>query len=222
MLELVRRSRSGLTAAEVANATGLHGSTVRAHLDQLTGSGLLTRTRQGDGSPGRPAWLYQAVAQPDARPPADGPYHDLAAALVAHVARDEADPHRAAVRAGREWGRSLAARVPRGDPLDGVVRVLDGLGFTPAVVQRSRHGSAVVQLRSCPFLDLALANPDVVCGVHLGVIEGALGVLGAPAADTGLEPFAVPGACVVKLRTGARRAAADPPRRTGTATPRTP
>jgi predicted ArsR family transcriptional regulator len=85
--------------------------------------------------------------------------------------------------------------------VDGLVQVLDGLGFTPQVVDRPGPGAAVVHLRSCPFLELALTNPDVVCGVHLGVVGGALGALGASAADTDLEPFAVPGACVLQVRT---------------------
>jgi hypothetical protein len=41
-----------------------------------------------------------------------------------------------------------------------------------------------------------------VCGVHQGVIGGALGALGASAADVELQPFAAPGACLVRVRTG--------------------
>jgi predicted ArsR family transcriptional regulator len=130
----------------------------------------------------------------------------LASALVEHLARDAEDPHTAGVRAGRGWGRTLAAPLTgartRARPVDGLVRVLDQLGFTPQVVERPDPGSAVVHLRSCPFLDLALGNPDVVCGVHQGVIGGALGALGATATDIDLQPFAAPGACVVRVRTG--------------------
>ena len=64
----------------------------------------------------------------------------------------------------------------------------------------------MVRLTSCPFLSLAEAHPDVVCGVHLGVIGGALGALGASGADTDLEPFAAPGACLVRVRAGRRTA----------------
>jgi predicted ArsR family transcriptional regulator len=212
MLMLVRQSEGGMTAAQVADATGLHPSTVRAHLEQLAESGLLTRHRQSDGSPGRPAWRYEAVSRPDGDAEtrtdaiADRPYRDLAAALIGHLARAEDDPHAAGVRAGRDWGRALAAPLARTAPVDGLVRVLDRLGFTPQVVDREDSDSAVVHLRTCPFLDLAEASPDVVCGVHLGVIGGALGALGASAATTDLEPFAVPGACVVRVH--ARNAAA--------------
>jgi predicted ArsR family transcriptional regulator len=176
---------------------------VRAHLEQLAASGLLVRRRQADGSPGRPAWCYQAVQRPELA--AGRPYHDLAAALIGHLARTEQDPHTAGVRAGRDWGRALASTLGRPAPVDGLVRVLDVLGFAPNVVDHPDAGAVVIRLHSCPFLDLAEASPDVVCGVHLGVIGGALGALGAAAADPELEPFAVPGACVVRVRGAARR-----------------
>ncbi len=215
MLDLVRRAEHGLTAGELAAATGLHPSTVRAHLDQLAACGLLIRQRRGDGSPGRPAWRYQTVPRPGTGEPdgqgggrgADGarPYRALAAALVAHLARDAQDPHAAGVRAGRDWGRALAAPLAaaRPAPVDGLLRVLDQVEFNPRVVRRPDPDSAVVALRSCPFLDLAMTNPDVVCGVHQGIIGGALGALGATATDADLQPFAAPGACVLLVRTRA-------------------
>lgn len=214
MLGLIRGAENGLTTAEVVAETGLHPSTVRAHLDQLTASGLMVRHRRGDGSPGRPAWRYQAAPRADRGHDAehDGgghgadhgtPYRALAAALVAHLARDADDPHAAGVRAGRDWGRSLAASLAPGTeltaPMEGLVRVLDRVGFTPRVVDRPDPGGAVVQLRSCPFLDLAMANPDVVCGVHQGLVGGTLGALGAVGAQIDLRPFAAPGACALQV-----------------------
>jgi predicted ArsR family transcriptional regulator len=105
------------------------------------------------------------------------------------------------VRAGRDWGRALAAPMGRTAPVDGLLRVLDDLGFTPTVAQRPDVASTVVHLNTCPFVELAQASPDVVCGVHLGVIGGALGALGATGVDTDLQPFGAPRACVVRIRT---------------------
>lgn len=203
MVKLIGQARTGMTAAEVAAATGMHPSTVRAHLDQLVDSRLLIRDRASDGTPGRPAWRYQAAPQAmsDAdRPAGESMYKDLAAALIGHVSRAEDDPHEAGVRAGRDWGRALAAPLGRAAPIDGLIKLFDRLGFSPRVISRDGARSAVVHLCSCPFLELAKASPDVVCGVHLGVIGGALGAMGASAADTELEPFATPGACIVRVR----------------------
>ncbi len=132
----------------------------------------------------------------------------LAAALIGHLGQAEADPHAAGVRAGRGWGRALASGLGRVPPLDGLMRVLGRLGFDPAVVSGRDASPVVVHLRACPFLELAEASPDVVCGVHLGVIGGVLGALGAPGSGTELKPFAAPSACVIRVRL--RRGAAGP------------
>ncbi|HEX6873248.1 MAG TPA: helix-turn-helix domain-containing protein [Micromonosporaceae bacterium] len=226
MLALVRASADGRTVAEVAQVTGLHPSTVRAHLEQLAEAGLVVREADRDGAPGRPAWRFRAGGSPE---PGDSLYRDLAAALVGHLARTEQNPAAAGEQAGRDWGRRLArgdggpapagstgpagggepirtgrpAPAP-GSPVDGLLAVLERLGFSPRVARRDR-GSTVLHLRTCPFLELVRTDPDVVCGLHLGVIRGTLGGLGASTAGTSLEPFAAEGACVVRL---ARAAAA--------------
>jgi predicted ArsR family transcriptional regulator len=197
MLALVRRSPGGMTAADLAAGTGLHPGTVRAHLHQLTSSGLVTRQRDPDGTPGRPAWRYHAAGKPGAGN--DRPYRDLAAALISQLAQDEPDPHGSGVRAGRGWGRALAGALGRVAPLDGLLHILRRLGFDPKLVSAAGAGPAVVLLRSCPYLELAETSPDVVCGVHLGLISGALGALGGRAAATELKPFGAPDGCVIHV-----------------------
>lgn len=199
IMRLVRGAPDGLTAAEVARDVGRHLSTVREHLDQLTAAGLLRRERASGGAPGRPAWRYRAAASPDA---AAGPYRELAVALVEHLAATEDDPWRAGVAAGRGWGRRLAAGVPPGvgpRPGDRVLAVLDRLGFAPHVAARHGAEPTVIHLRNCPFRDLVDRTSDVVCGLHLGVIRGAVGAAGGSTADARLAPFGAPAACVVRL-----------------------
>jgi predicted ArsR family transcriptional regulator len=205
MLHLMRRSPGGMTAADLAVATGLHPGTVRAHLHQLTVSGLVTRQRDPDGTPGRPAWRYRAAGQPGAGN--DRPYRDLAAVLISQLAQDEPDPHGSAVRAGRVWGRALAGALGRVAPLDGLMRILMRLGFDPKLASGPGADPVVVHLRSCPYLELAETSPDVVCGVHLGLISGALGALGGRAAATELKPFGAPDGCVIHVRAHGRPAA---------------
>lgn len=184
MLHLVRSHDGGLTAAEVAARTGLHLSTARDHLERLASAGLVVRRpcRQA-GRPGRPAWRYHAAAAD----PAPAPYRDLAAALLAQLGATPA----AAERAGREWGRRLAAETPAGTGAGALRQVLDRLGFAPVA-----HGGAELHLRSCPFLALVADHPDAMCGLHRGVV---LGVLGGRDAAADLVPFGAPDACVVRL-----------------------
>ncbi|HET8681886.1 MAG TPA: helix-turn-helix domain-containing protein [Micromonosporaceae bacterium] len=201
ILRLARAAPGGVTIADVAAETGLHLSTVRAHLDRLVEAGLLVKARGGAGAPGRPAWRYRAAA-PD---PAPGSYRGLAAALLDHLGTDTGDGRSAAARVGEAWGRRLAAEEPGTAPADGLLRVLDWLGFAPVSAAPAPGGAAgaaaaEVHLRACPFLDLVADNPEVMCGLHLGVVRGVLAELGSAAVDAAtLEPFGAPAACVVRV-----------------------
>lgn len=197
ILELVRTAGGGLTIAEVGERAGLHPSTARSHLDRLVNAGLLVKARASGGQPGRPAWRYRSANE---QAPAPAPYRALAAALLDHLARHgRGDVRAEAARAGHDWGRHLAAATPPGgQPVDTLLAVLRGLGFDPA-----RHPTAdtgiEIRLFACPFLELVGRNPDAICGLHHGVVRGALAQAGAPLSDAVLEPFGAPTACVVRM-----------------------
>ena len=48
--------------------------------------------------------------------------------------------------------------------------------FDPTVTQRVR--AVDVTLRTCPFATTALADPDTVCGLHLGMAYGIAEAVG--------------------------------------------
>lgn len=202
ILRLVSAADTALTGNDIAERTGLHPSTVRAHLERLVEAGLLVRARASDGAPGRPAWRYRAAA-PE---PAPAPYRALAAALLEHVATTGGGTA-AAVQAGRAWGHRLASGANPDEPIGAVLDVLEQLGFDPhpATEASSPHadgpdaGGVEVHLRVCPFLDLVGQQPDVMCAVHAGMVSGVLHAAGAPRGRAVLEPFAAPAACVVRL-----------------------
>ncbi|WP_436971129.1 helix-turn-helix transcriptional regulator [Micromonospora coxensis] len=197
ILEMVRDAGAGMTIAEVGERTGLHLSTARAHLDRLVDAGLLVKARASGGQPGRPAWRYR-VAKSEA--PAPAPYRALAAALLDHLSRrNPGDVRAEATRAGHDWGRHLAAATaPGADPVDTLLDVLRGLGFSPRR-QETAEGTVEVHLHTCPFLELVNRNPDAICALHVGVVRGALDHAGAPPSGAVLEPFGAPDACVVRL-----------------------
>jgi hypothetical protein len=59
-----------------------------------------------------------------------------------------------------------------------------------------------VHLRTCPYLQLVKKHPDAMCGLHAGIVRGVLRHYGADDDTALLEPFAAPGACVVRFPTG--------------------
>lgn len=208
VLEFLRAHGAAVTAPEVADRVGLHPNTVRLHLDHLAEAGLVDRATERRTGPGRPRLLYTAatpapgLAPPQpAGAPEDG-YQVLAGILAGHL--EGASPHAAAdaADAGRAWARSLPARAP--EPAPGavtedeatahVVRVLDDLGFQPSL-----RGGGVVDLHRCPFQQVAERHSQVVCGVHLGLMQGVLDELAAPLHATRLEPFVAPGLCRAHL-----------------------
>jgi predicted ArsR family transcriptional regulator len=61
--------------------------------------------------------------------------------------------------------------------------------------------ATVVRLTTCPLLEAAHRFPDVVCGVHLGIVRAALEEYGGDPTRSELLPFAEPGACRLELMT---------------------
>jgi predicted ArsR family transcriptional regulator len=76
-----------------------------------------------------------------------------------------------------------------------VLQLMDRLGFQPELTD---DGSRIL-LHRCPFLDVARRHPDVVCALHLGIMQGALRTLGAPLDARDLEPFVEPSLCVAHI-----------------------
>jgi predicted ArsR family transcriptional regulator len=131
------------------------------------------------------------------------PYAQLAAVLADQLgATDRAAD--AATEAGTRWGRAIAAGTePAETPAEAMarlVRLLDEAGFEP---EPPEDADGPIRLRRCPFGRLAVEREPVVCGVHLGLMRGALESMRAPLEATSLEPFVRPDLCLAHL---ARRA----------------
>lgn len=199
MLHTVQGQPEPVTLAVLVSTTGLHANTLREHLEALVRAELVQRHRAHPSGRGRPAWLYEAVEPTGA--PEGVEYLELAATLAAFISRTSDSPREDAIAAGMEWGRVLAqSRSAIGAPGDEAgrreaVALLADIGFAPA--SDSRHGT--VRLTRCPLLEAAYKHPEVVCGVHLGIVRGALTVYGGDPSGTDLVPFAEPGACRLEL-----------------------
>ncbi len=199
----MRRAARPLRVQELAEAVGLGPNTVRQHLDQLVEARLVEREPGDPRGRGRPAYRYVALPAPDDEDPA--PYRALAGVLAGQLAR-RPDGDLGAQAAGERWGRRMALeaadRAPGSSWRDGLVEILGEAGFAP---EAPADEDDPILLRHCPFGTLAHDHREVVCGVHLGLIRGALHELGAPFGAANLEPHAEPDLCLVRLerRSGA-------------------
>jgi predicted ArsR family transcriptional regulator len=189
-LELARAPRP-LATAEIADTLGLHPNTVRPHLERMRDVGLLAIETDARGTVGRPQHRYSLA--PDAPSlglePATFPVLArmlLRVAAAGGVGRDDV------VEAGREQGEVDAWALARalgldldepdaGTCVEGLVARLDALGFDPAVA--ADDDQATVAFAHCPYRDLAEAQPEIVCALHQGLVEGIVDTLGGAAVD---------------------------------------
>lgn len=203
VLDLLRAAGSPLGVQDVADRVGLHVNSARFHLDALVEAGLAARAPRARSTPGRPSMAYQAV---DGRVAAAGQRHFrlLAEMLTSLVAGMLPDPGQAATQAGREWGRYLTEqpapyqRLSAGEAIERLTATLEDIGFAPDPPYEEEPPS-VLRLRQCPFREVAEGHQDVVCALHLGLMQGALAQMRAPVTADRLEPFIEPSLCLARL-----------------------
>jgi predicted ArsR family transcriptional regulator len=202
VLEALRNAGMPLGVAEVAGTMGVHPNTARFHLDALTAEGAVERTIEKPSGPGRPRTVY--APRPGMDRGGKRSYHLLARILLSHLASTGAGAHKAATEAGRAWGRFLIGpvapfqQVNRKEATARLTSLLADLGFEPETDSGDTPPGRI-RLRHCPFLELAEEHGELICPMHLGLMQGALAELRAPVAATKLEPFAEPAACLAHL-----------------------
>ncbi|MCA1195385.1 MULTISPECIES: metalloregulator ArsR/SmtB family transcription factor [unclassified Saccharopolyspora] len=195
VLALLRESRATWDITALARRLAVHPNTIRFHLDALVGAGQVERVDARRPGPGRPPLLFRA--KPGMDPAGPREYRLLAGILVDEVAQAP-DPVRSAGEAGRRWGARLAGGTPRStrtDAVEHLVGLLDELGFRP----ETRARGAEIGLRHCPFLELAEQQRQVVCQVHLGLMQGVTAATGSPVTVDRLDAFVEPDLCVAHL-----------------------
>ncbi|WP_165491798.1 helix-turn-helix transcriptional regulator [Egibacter rhizosphaerae] len=194
-LRILRRleERGDATARELAEDLSRHENTIREHLGTLENAGLVSARETPTGRRGRPSRRYQPRTEHD-------PHTGLARALAAQISHRPEAAREQGREAGRPWGERLVLEResgPRAEPLREVVAVLDELGFAPTL--REDAIGTCIEMRGCPFGELAREQTDVVCGAHRGLLEGALAAAGAGWDGIDLAPFATSAACVARL-----------------------
>lgn len=206
VLAAIQQAEKPLGVAAIAAQVGIHLNTARFHLANLEADGMIERLPGDVSGPGRPPLVYQArrgQALGEVRR-----YRMLAEILLSHLsASGDAS---AAEAAGNVWGAHLVDRpapyhqVDNNEAITRLTSLLAELDFAPEAVPSIAGAGPdetpeFIRLRHCPFLELADHHRNLVCAMHLGLMQGALAELRAPVTVTRLEPFAEPTACLAHL-----------------------
>lgn len=183
LYEFVIDSDEPVSREQAAAATDIGRTLAAYHLDKLAEAELLAvsyRRPSGRGGPGagRPAKFYARATKEMmvSVPPRE--YELLARLLVSSVEKDSSGTVLAAVHeSALDTGRRAAA-----DNGGDLVATLHGCGYLPHV------GDSCITLRNCPFHRIAQDHRELVCGLNLRLVEGAIEGSTERAARAELEP----------------------------------
>lgn len=167
MFRYIADSDRPVDVAELTLHFELNHNAIRQHLAKLVEAGLVTQVTATPNAPGRPRLLYRIDPTADGRWGTAGPYQRLSMLLIDMLASRSS-----AEEAGRRAGRQLEMR--HSETADDRVAALQEAiargGFEPKTQRRGDTLEYV--LANCPFADAAEADPDTVCGLHLGLVQG--------------------------------------------------
>ncbi|MGI8415640.1 MAG: helix-turn-helix transcriptional regulator [Nakamurella sp.] len=201
VLAVLRASSAPMSIDAIAEQLGVHRNTVRFHLDGLGKTGQVQQVSMPPTRRGRPPLTFSATRRMDPAGPTN--YRLLAGILVGGLAH-QADGSRAAVELGRVGGAGLFDEPDSHQPLTDdqaagrLTELLDDIGFDPE--RRRVPTGNDIALHHCPFLDLVDTRADIVCALHLGLMQGALSRLN-DSSVVELEPFVESDLCLVHLGT---------------------
>ena len=194
-LELARSSRP-LATSDISESLGLHPNTVRPHLERMREAGLLAVEVGGRGDVGRPQHRYSIAANAPSlglEPPTMPVLARMVLAMASRLRASGDD----AEAVGRSEGATRARPYEQApSTLEAVVSDLDRLGFDPVVTDVAADpDAAIVAFTHCPFAELAEQHPELVCGLHRGLVAGFVAQMG----DAEVDEF-----CTLTSRTPCR------------------
>jgi predicted ArsR family transcriptional regulator len=163
---------AGACVGELTEHLGLNHNAVRKHLARLVAAELVVQEHERRTTAGRPRWLFRLA--PGTAVAEERGYRRLAVLLAQTMATGE-DP----VAVGR---RAASGATPAGGGIEGLAGRFAADGFEPVV--RRRGSRTEVVLGRCPLADAAVANPDVVCRLHLGIAQGLAETAGGLEVDS--------------------------------------
>ncbi|SBS74069.1 putative transcriptional regulator [uncultured Mycobacterium sp.] len=211
VMQLLRASTVPRSITSVADELGVHPNTVRFHIGALQRAGRVEQVLGDSVGRGRPPILFRASRRMDPTGPTN--YRLLASILTDYVARSP-DAAGIAAQLGRSTSPALVPSAQQGRApsksraVTELVDLLADLGFEPEPAGGPR--TQEIRLRHCPFQNLAEQHGEVICSVHLGLMQGALTAMRAPVTVDRLDPFVEPDLCVAHLAPAPTRNRASP------------
>ena len=197
IIQILRDAKEPLSVVQVAEMVGIHANTARFHLESLVDAGMATREAEASTQPGRRRILYSGTLPNQTHERAQG-YRLLSEILTSTIAAKFPEAGKEMYDVGLQWGSYLTSRPAPFEVLEEdeigrrVMDKLDALWFAPELKKSPRPH---LLLHNCPFLETAKTAPDVVCRLHVGMINGSLAELRSTQRVVELDPMLAPHTC---------------------------
>lgn len=194
ILQLLRDSSAPMSIEDLCTATGLHGNTVRGHLEVLAAGGEVTRTRGATGGRGRPPWLYQASNRGQAV------MDELRATLKAQLGAGDSADEVFVIEAAERWAEAMGADFSPRDvatPDEAVQAAADALTRVGFSAEASPLGDSIT-LRTCPYAALVADHP-VICDIHTALLTDLLHRTDQGVELEQMQVWTTPTACLARL-----------------------
>lgn len=152
---------------ELTGLLHVNHNAVRQHLAVLKEACLVSEQLENRSKPGRPRLQYSANPQMSGAWGTEGPYQTVAV-LMAEIIKTK----RSAREVGRDCGKRRLQRSnwPKQSLLTVLNENLTKDGFNPRPSETDSGWDIVLQ--RCPFVEVAAIDPNTVCQLHLGLLEG--------------------------------------------------
>lgn len=171
------------TIAELQAGTDLHPNTIREHLARLISDGYVVAEKEHRTTRGRPRVLYSA---------ADG---DAASSVVQQRKVREAAHRGDLMRRVLTIDTADTLETDAVHQVDALVEELESEGFDPIVDERA----LTVDVTPCAQAQAQASHREVLCSVHLGLLQSVLTEAGGPLAVGGMRPSCDPSVCIIQL-----------------------
>lgn len=189
ILATVRSESREFSIEELAQVTGLHPNTVRAHLDVLVAGGHVERIQGAPHGRGRPPLAFRAAQDERA------PYDQLSRVL--HDSLDVANAPELARRTAERWARSLAPQPLASTPDEAVIHAVESLQAVGFSAEASPLMDSIT-VGACPFAALVDEHP-VICAIHTELLATVLSASGQEVGVEGMDVWVRPTLCRARL-----------------------
>ncbi len=172
-----------VTVQDIADQFEIHPNVARLHLSKLEDVKMIVSQSQKTGKGGRPSRLYRLS---DEVIQLHFPFRDyqlLAKISLQALSSLGKQGQEALTLAGKVFGQELILqslkasstsieRISFQEKIDLLNEAAKTSGFSPEFHATEEDGKIILQVFNCPFKELAIADPDIICTMHNAFLLG--------------------------------------------------